>query len=108
MSLIEEYQKLLKEYDQVLELSRLILAELKKGGGEDHLSSLIQKKRITGERISRFSQELSSIKIKGTSDFNLKALTKVKELLAQISQKARLLQEVEEKIQNLLQQTGPE
>lgn len=106
MGLIDGYQKLLKEYDLVLELSRMILAELKKGVREDHLSPLIQKKRMAGERITRFSKELSSMEIKSASDFNLKSVTVVKELLAQISEKARLLQEVEERIQNLLQQTG--
>ena len=103
MSLLEEYKKLLSEYDKVLNLSKMILAELKKEGKESDLFSLLEKKKMAAEGIARLTKEIASTEIKSYSDSNLKTLAEVKDLLKQITEKARLLQEIEEKIQNLLQ-----
>ncbi|MCK4224476.1 MAG: hypothetical protein KAX39_04795 [candidate division Zixibacteria bacterium] len=104
MSLLEEYEKLLSEYDNVLNLSKMILAELKKEGKKNNLISLLEKKKMAGETIARLSEEIGSTQIKSFSGSNLKTLTGVRSLLRQITEKAKLLQEIEEKIQNFLQQ----
>ncbi len=103
MSLLEEYKKLSSEYDKVLNLSKMILAELKKEGKENDLFSLLEKKKTVGEGIARLTKEIASTEIKSYSNSNSKALATVKSLLKQIAEKVRLLQEVENKIQNFLQ-----
>jgi hypothetical protein len=104
MSLPEQYRKLLNEYDRVLDLSERILDELKKRGKENDISFLLEKKEVTGKSIARLTKEIASAEIENYSGSNLKTLAMVKGLLLQITEKARLLQEIEEKIQNLLQQ----
>ena len=103
MSLLEDYKKLLNEYDKVSNLSKMILAELKKEGKESNLFALLEKKKMAGKGIARLTKEVASTEIKSYSDSNLKTLATVKGLLKQIAEKAKLLQEVEDKIQNLLQ-----
>lgn len=107
MSLLEEYKKLSSEYDKVLNLSKMILAELKKEGKENDFISLLEKKKMAGESIARLTEEVASTEIKSYSDSNLKTLATVKGLLQQIAEKAKHLQEVEGKIQNFLQQKDP-
>jgi len=104
MSLPEHYRKLLAEYDRVLNLSKMILAELKRKGKESNLSSLLEKKEMAGEAITQLSKEITSVKIDNYSDSNLRTLADVRGLLKLISEKAKLLQEVEEKIQDFLKQ----
>lgn len=104
MNLPEQYRKLLTGYNQVLNLSKMILGELKKERKESNLSFLLEKKKMAGEAIARLTEEIASIDMKSYSDSNLSTLAEVKVLLKQITEKARLLQEIEEKIKNLLQQ----
>ncbi len=104
MRLLEHYKKLSGEYDQVLNLSKMILAELKKGGKESNLSLLLEKKKMVGEAIARLSKEITSAKIGNYSDSSLRTLAEVKNLLKLIGEKVKLLQEVEERIQNFLKQ----
>ena len=104
MSLLAEYEKLLSEYDKVLNLSETILAELKKEEKEKDIISLLEKKRMAGETITHLTEKIASTEIKSVSDSNLNTLAMVKSLLKQITEKAKLLQEVEEKIQNSLQE----
>jgi len=107
VSLLEEYKKLSSEYDKVLNLSKMILAELKKEGKESNLFALLEKKKMAGKGIARLTKEVASTEIKSYSDSNLKTLATVKGLLQQIAEKAKHLQEVEGKIQNFLQQKDP-
>ena len=107
MSLLEEYKKLSSEYDKVLNLSKMILAELKKEGKESNLFALLEKKKMAGKGIARLTKEVASTEIKSYSDSNLKTLATVKGLLQQIAEKTKPLQEVEGKIQNFLQQKDP-
>lgn len=102
MSLPELYRKLLDQYEQVVSLSEMILAELKKAGGENNLSSLLEKKKSLGENIARLTQQIASSRIGGDSHSNLTALAEVKNLLRQVAEKAQFLQQVEEKIQDFL------
>ncbi len=106
MSLLEHYRKLLDQYDQVLTLSKLILRELRSQTEEGNLASLLEKKRSVGESITRLTQKISTARIENYSDPNLKTLIEVKGFLKQITEKAELIREVEEKIQNLLQKKG--
>ena len=103
MNLPEKYRKLLVEYDRVLNLSGQILDELKTGGTEGDLESILEKKRIAGQNIARLTQQIASSEIKGRSDTSFEALALIKDLLGQVTQKAELLQHVENQIQNLLQ-----
>ena len=107
MSLPELYRKLLDQYEQVVSLSEMILAELKKAEGKNNLSSLLEKKKSLGENIARLTQQIASSRIGGDSHSNLTALAEVKDLLKLISEKARVLQEAEEKMQNFLHQKDP-
>ena len=107
MSLPEQYRQLLSQYEELVSLSRTILAELKKAGGENNLSSLLEKKKSLGENIARLTKEINLIEVRSYPDANLKTLAEVKRLLKLISEKARLLQEVEEKMQNFLHQKDP-
>lgn len=104
MNLPEQYEKLLNEYKQVLRLSEMILAELKTKGEEDNLSLLLERKKITGESIARLTEQIAATRIKGRSDSDSGMVASMKGLLRQITEKAELLQEIEEKIQNLLRQ----
>ncbi len=107
MSLPEQYRKLLIEYDKVLNLSKTILDELRKGGEVKSLVFLLDKKKMTGEAIARLTKEINLIEVRSYPDANLKTLAEVKGLLKLISEKARLLQEVEEKVQNFLKKKDP-
>ena len=107
MCLLEQYKKLLLEYDKVLNLSKMILAELKNEGEEKDIISLLGKKRKVGETITHLTKKIASSEIKSYSDSNLSSLAEVKDFLNQITEKAKLVQEVEDKIQNLLQQKDP-
>jgi hypothetical protein len=55
---------------------------------------------VTGKSIARLTKEIASVEIKSYSDSNLKTLGEVKGLLKLISEKAKLLHEIEEEIQN--------
>lgn len=102
MNLPEQYRRLLSQYDQLVSLSETILAELKKAGNESNLSLLVEKKKSLGESIARLTRQIASSRIRGGSESNLKALAEVKDLLQQVTEKATLLQRVEEKIQDFL------
>ena len=102
MNLPEQYRRLLSQYDQLVSLSETILAELNKAGSESNLNSLVEKKKTLGESIARLTRQIASSRIKGGSGSNLKALSEMKDLLQQVTEKATLLQRVEEKIQVFL------
>lgn len=107
MSLLEQYKKLLIEYDKVLNLSKRILAELKNEGKERDIIPLLEKKRMVGQTISHLTKKIASIEIESYPDSNLDSLAGVRSLLDQITVRAKLLQEIEEEVQNLLQQKDP-
>jgi hypothetical protein len=102
MSLAELYSKLLDRYDQVLSVTRTILAGLKRGEGEESLDLLLEKKKTLGDEIARLTQQIASSRIGADSRSNLSTLTEVKDLLRQVTEKAGLVQETEEKIQDFL------
>ncbi len=102
MNLPEQYEELLNEYEQVIRLSEMILAELKTKGEEDNLSLLLKKKRMAGESIVRLTEQIAATRIKGRSDSDSGMVASMKGLLRQITEKAELLQEIEEKIQDCL------
>jgi hypothetical protein len=103
MSLLDQYEALLTEYDKILNLSKMILVELKKGGAESNIVPLLEQKKIASEAITYLTEKLTAVKISSKNDPNLKNLPEVKSLLERITEKAKLIQEVEEKIQNFLQ-----
>ncbi|UCB53272.1 MAG: hypothetical protein JSV10_04110 [Candidatus Zixiibacteriota bacterium] len=103
MSLPELYRKLLDQYEEVVSLTQTILAELKKGEGEGNLKVLLDKKKTLGENIAQLTQQIASSRI--GSDSSLSALAEVKDLLRQVTEKAKLLQQVEEKIQDFLRRS---
>jgi hypothetical protein len=102
MSLVELYSKLLDRYDQVLSVTRTILAGLKRGEGEESLDLLLEKKKTLGDEIARLTQQIASSRIGANSGSNLSTLTEVKDLLRQVTEKAGLVQKTEEKIQDFL------
>lgn len=103
MSLLDQYEALLTEYDKILNLSKMILAELKKGGAESNIVPLLEQKKIAWEAITYLTEKLAAVKISSKNDPNIRNLPEVKSLLERITEKAKLIQEVEEKIQNFLQ-----
>ena len=103
MNLPELYRKLLDQYEQVLGVTQTILAGLKRGEGEENLNPLLEKKKALGDGIAHLTQQIASSRIGGDSRSNLSALTEVKDLLRQVTEKAELLEQTEEKIQNFLQ-----
>jgi hypothetical protein len=106
MSLPEQYRKLLSQYDEVLSLSRMILANLERGGTEENLSLLVERKEKVGNGIARLISEIALFEADGHSDSNFRTLAEVKPLLKQIEERANLLQGVEERIRSLLQKKG--
>ena len=106
MNLPELYKKLLDEYEQVLGVTKDILAELKRGEGEEKLDLLLEKKKSLGENIARLTQQIASSRIGNNSRSNLTALAEVKDLLRQVTEKANLVQGIEGKIQEFLQRKG--
>lgn len=89
-------------YEQVLSVTQTILAELKRGEGEKNLNLLLEKKKSLGDDIARLTQQITSSRIGGDSRSNLSALTEVKDLLRQVTEKAELLHQTEQKIQDFL------
>ena len=103
MSLPELYRKLLDEYEQVLGVTQAILAELKKGEGEKELDLLLEKKKRLGENIAGLTQQIASTSVGKDSRSDVATLTEVKDLLRQVTEKANLVQETEERIRDFLQ-----
>jgi excinuclease UvrABC nuclease subunit len=103
MSLPELYKKLLDQYEQVLNVTQTILAELKKGEGEKKLNLLLEKKESLGDEIARLTQQIASSSIGRDSRSDLSTLAEVKDLLRQVTEKANLVQGIEGKIQDFLQ-----
>ena len=106
MPLSEQYQMLLLLYDKVLDLSKKILKELEREGAESNIVILVEQKKVAGEAIKHMTQKIASTEIKSKADPHLKTLAEVKSLLEQITKKAKLIQEVEERIQKFLQENG--
>ena len=104
MSLPELYRRLLNQYDEVLSLSRLILANLERGGTEENLSLLVERKEKVGKGIARLTSAIASFDADGHSDSKFRTLAEVKPVLKQIEERANLLQGVEERIRSLLRQ----
>jgi len=102
MPLSEQYQMLLLLYDKVLDLSQKVLKELEREGTESNIIFLLEQKKVAGEAIKHMTKKIASTKIKSKADPHLKTLAEVKSLLEQITEKAKLIQEVEEKIQKFL------
>jgi predicted O-linked N-acetylglucosamine transferase (SPINDLY family) len=106
MSLPELYRELLDQYEQVVSLSKMILAELTKAESDDNLSLLLEKKKSMGENIAQLTRQIASGRIGDDSHSNLTTLTEVKGLLQQVTEKAELLQQIEENIQDFLRKRG--
>lgn len=104
MNLAEQYAKLLAEYDRVLSLSEQILDGLKRGAEEIDLDSLLQKKKTAGENIARLTRHIAASEIKRRSVSNSGTLGLMKDLFKQVKQRTQLLQQVEDKIRDILQQ----
>jgi hypothetical protein len=104
MNLAEQYERLLAEYDQVLSLSKQILHGLKSGADENVLDSLLGKKKAAGENITRLTRQIASSEIKNRSVSNSGTLSLMKDLFKQVKQRAQLLQQVEDRIREILQQ----
>lgn len=102
MNLPDQYRRLLAEYAKVLNLSRKILEELKKEGKESELDLLLEKRKAAGETIAGLTEQIASANIRGCSESSLRTLAQVKGLLQQVIEKVKLLQEVEQEIQDLL------
>ena len=102
MNLPELYRKLLDQYEQVLGVTQDILAELKRAEGEQKLDLLVEKKKSLGENIARLTRQIASSRIGNDSRSNLAALAEVKNLLRQVTDKANLVQETEDRIQDFL------
>lgn len=102
MNLPDQYRRLLAEYVKVLNLSKKILEELKKEGKVSELDLLLEKRKAAGETVAGLTEQIASANITGYSKSSLGTLAQVKGLLRQVIEKAKLLQEVEQEIQDLL------
>lgn len=102
MDLLEQYKALLVEYDKVLNISQEILLELEKKGQESDLILLIQQKKVLASTIAQLTEQIASSEVKNRADSNLRTLSEIKSLLEQITNKAKLIQEAEDKIQKFL------
>lgn len=98
MSLLDQYKTLLIEYDKVLNLSQRILAELKRGREGSDFLILQEQKEALVENITRLVNQIASKEIKNKTDPDLRNLPEIKSLLHQITEKAELIQKVEEEI----------
>jgi len=95
---------LLIAYDKVLNISRKILSELEKNGRESDLLIYLEQKKAVAETIAQLTEIITSTEIGKQINLDSKDLTEMKSALEQITEKAKLIQEVEEKIQKLLQE----
>ncbi|MGB8658062.1 MAG: hypothetical protein WCE90_09810 [Candidatus Zixiibacteriota bacterium] len=102
MSLVEQYQALLTEYDKVLNLSKRILVELRRGGTEREILILLEEKKAAGQTVTCMAKRLSSSKIEGQPGHNSQSLSEMKSVLGLITEKARHIQEIEQKIRDFL------
>ncbi len=100
--MLEQYKILLREYDRVLIISKMILEKLKKQEEDQHIIDLLEQKRIIAEDIVDLTRKISVTEIKDSKDVNLQNLPKVKALLSQIAEKTKQIQKTEEKIQSFL------
>jgi hypothetical protein len=101
-ALIEDYEKLSSEYDEILEISRKMFLALKENKEQDLVLSLIREKSEVADRIKKLSRKISESEIPSSlkrSDF----LLSVKEKIKNIEKKAFLLLEIESKIKDHLE-----
>ena len=99
---MEQYKTLLREYDRVLSISKMILEKLDKQEEDSHIINLLEQKRIIAENIVDITRKISVTEIKDRTDPNLQNLPQVKALLYQIAEKTKQIQGIEEKIQSFL------
>ncbi len=107
MNVLEQYQVLSLAYDKALSLSRKILSELEKNGSESDLYILLEQKKVVASTIAQLTETITSTEIGKHTNLNSKDLSEMKSTLKQITKKAKLIQEVEEKIQKFLQENNP-
>jgi uncharacterized membrane protein YjjP (DUF1212 family) len=100
--MLEQYIILLREYDRILSISKMILEKLEKQDEDNHIIDLLEQKRIIAENIVDLTRKIFVTEIKDRKDTNLQNLSKVKALLSQIAEKTEQIQKTEEKIQSLL------
>jgi hypothetical protein len=108
MNLLEQYQVLLIAYDKALNLSRKILSELEKNGRESDLLIYLEQKKVVAETIAQLTEIITSTEIGKQINRDSKDLSEMKSALEQITEKAKLIQAVEEKIQKLLRENNTE
>jgi hypothetical protein len=100
--ILEQYEVLLREYDRVLSISKMILEKLERQEEDSHIIDLLEQKRIIVEHIVDLTRKISVTEIKDRKDPNLQNLPRVKTLLSQIAEKTKQIQKAEEKIQSFL------
>ncbi|HEX7400776.1 MAG TPA: hypothetical protein VF369_01235 [candidate division Zixibacteria bacterium] len=100
--ILEQYEVLLREYDRVLSISKMILEKLERREEDNHIIDLLEQKRIIAENIVDLTRKISVTEIKDRKDPNLQNLPKAKALLSQIAEKTKQIQKTEEKIQSFL------
>jgi len=100
--MLEQYIILLREYDRILSISKMILEKLEKQDEDNHIIDLLEQKQIIAENIVDLTRKIFVTEIKDRKDTNLQNLSKVKALLSQIAEKTEQIQKTEEKIQSLL------
>jgi hypothetical protein len=100
--ILEQYEVLLREYDRVLSISKMILEKLERQEEDSHIIDLLEQKRIIAEHIVDLTRKISVTEIKNRKDPNLQNLPRVKILLSQITEKTKQIQKTEERIQGFL------
>ena len=103
MTLLEQYKTLLDKYEKVLRLSRKILVELENKAAQDTIIAHLKQKSAMAGIIADLTSQISSTQIGNGKDHRLADLAEVKILYLKITEKARQIQQIEEKIQHFLQ-----
>lgn len=103
MTLLEQYKTLLDEFDKVLRLSQTILSALKNKRAPETITTHLKQKSAIAKTIAELTDQISSTKMGNGKDSGFADLVEVKILYSKITEKARQIQRIEEKIQHTLQ-----
>ena len=102
MTLLEQYKTLLDEFDKVLGLSQTILSELENKGTPETITAHLEQKSAIAKTIAELTDQISSTRIGNGKGSRFADLAEVKILYSKITEKARQIQQIEEKIQHTI------
>lgn len=106
LNLLPLYYKLLKEYDNVLNLTDRLIHSLKSTRDEEAINTLLDERSRSLQIIQVMTQTLLNFKPSSSQGADLQLLKQLKSLHRRLEEKTSLLQEKEKEVEKLVGDLG--